>query len=131
MLVTSYLVLIIQSLPETTTRQHEKPQKCQNHPERQQGEHIEKGIQTQEEAKCHQLTGKIESINIHLCVTVKLCFYIYLLKLLGDTKASVDPFPALCVFGLVVLQEVASGELSSYKFEQRKIYRNRDQKLNI
>lgn len=73
----------------------------------------------------------MESINIHLCVTVKLCFNIYLLKLLGDTKASVDPFPALCVFGLVVLQEVASGELSSYKFEQRKIYRNRDQKLNI
>lgn len=112
-------------LPEATTRQREKPQKCQNHPERQQGEHIEKGIQTQEEAKCHQLPGKMESINIHLCVIVKLWFYIYLLELLGDTKASVDPFPALCVFGLVVLQEIASGELSSYKFEQRKIYRNK------
>lgn len=67
---------------------------------------------------------------MHLRAIVKWCFYIYLLELLGDTKASVDPFPALCVFGLVVLQEVASGELSSYKFEQRKIYRNRAQNLN-
>lgn len=72
----------------------------------------------------------MESINIQLCVIVKLCFNIYLLELLGDTKASVDPLPALCVFGLVVLQEVASGELSSYEFEQRKIYSNK-QKSNI
>lgn len=43
-------------LPEATTRQREKPQQRQNHPEGQQGEHIEKGVQTQEEAKRHQLT---------------------------------------------------------------------------
>lgn len=49
-------------------------------------------------------------------------FYIYLLELLGDPEASVDPFPALCVFGLIVLQEVASGEFSSYESEQGKIY---------
>lgn len=67
----------------------------------------------------------MESINIHLCVVVKFWFYIYLLELLGDAKASVDPFPALCVFGLVVLQEIASGELRSYKFEQRKICRDK------
>lgn len=108
-------------LPEATTGQREKPQKSQNHPEGQQGEHIEKGIQTQEEAKCHQLTRKIEIINIHSSVIVIIVFYIYLLKLLGDAEASVDPFPALCIFGLIMLKEVASGEFSSYESEQGKI----------
>lgn len=71
----------------------------------------------------------MKSINIHLSAIVKLC-NIYLLKLLGDAKASVDPFPALCVFGLVVLQEVASGELSGYEFEERKIYRKQTETKN-
>lgn len=51
-----------------------------------------------------------------------MCSYMYLLQLLGDAEASVDPFPALCVFGLIVLQEVASGEFSGYESEQGKIY---------
>lgn len=110
--------------PGATTWQREEPQKCQNHPKGQQGEHIEKGIQTQEEAKRHQLTRKTEIVITHLFATVKLSFYVYLLELLGDTKTGVDPFPALCVFGLIVLQEVASGEFSRYESEQGKIYSN-------
>lgn len=47
------------------------------------------------------------------------CFCVYLLKFLGDAEAGVDPLSALCVFSFIVLQEVASGELSSYKSEQR------------
>lgn len=45
----------------------------------------------------------------------------YLLKFLGDAKAGVDPLSALCVFGLIVLQEVASGEFSCYESEQRQV----------
>ena len=45
----------------------------------------------------------------------------YLLELLGDAEAGVDPLSALCVFGLIVLQEVASGELSGYKSDQRQV----------
>lgn len=71
----------------------------------------------------------MESVNLHPRVIVESCFYIYLLELLGDAQASVDPFPALCVFGLIVLQEVASGEFSSYESEQGKIYKK--QKPNI
>lgn len=47
---------------------------------------------------------------------------VYLLKLLGDAEASVDPLSALCVFGLIVLQEVASGELSCYESEERQVW---------
>lgn len=46
---------------------------------------------------------------------------VYLLQLLGDAEASVDPLSALCVFGLIVFQEVASGELSCYKSDQRQV----------
>lgn len=45
----------------------------------------------------------------------------YLLQLLGDSEAGVDPLPALCVLGLIVFQEIASGELSGYKSDQRQI----------
>lgn len=34
---------------------------------------------------------------------------VYLLQLLGDAEAGVDPLSALRVFGLVVFQKVASG----------------------
>lgn len=50
---------------------------------------------------------------------------IYLLKFLGDAEAGVDPLSALCVFGLIVLQEVASGEFSCYEPEQRQVCRQR------
>lgn len=45
----------------------------------------------------------------------------YLFQLLGDAEAGVDPLSALCVFGLIVLQEIASGELSCYKSDQRQV----------
>lgn len=48
-------------------------------------------------------------------------FGVYLLELLGDAEAGVDPLPALCVFGLIVLQEVASGELSRDESEERQV----------
>lgn len=50
-----------------------------------------------------------------------VCLCVYLLKLLGDAEAGVDPLSALCVFGLIVFQEVASGELSSYESDQRQV----------
>lgn len=53
---------------------------------------------------------------------------IYLLEFLGDAEAGVDPLSALCVFGLVVLQEVASGEFSCNESEQRQVCRQRGTK---
>lgn len=53
---------------------------------------------------------------------------IYLLEFLGDAEAGVDPLSALCVFGLIVLQEVASGELSCYEPEQRQVCRQKGTK---
>lgn len=47
---------------------------------------------------------------------------VYLLQLLGDAEAGVDPLSAFCVFSLIVLQEVASGELSCYESEQRQVW---------
>lgn len=49
------------------------------------------------------------------------CWCVYLLQLLGDAEAGVHPLSALCVLGLVVLEEVASGELSSNKPDQRQV----------
>lgn len=46
---------------------------------------------------------------------------VYLLQLLGDAEAGVDTLSALRVFRLIVFQEVASGELSSYKSDQRQV----------
>lgn len=53
---------------------------------------------------------------------------IYLLEFLGDAEAGVDPLSALCVFGLIVLQEVASGEFSCYEPEQRQVCRQKGTK---
>lgn len=51
---------------------------------------------------------------------------IYLLQLLGDAEAGVDPLSAFGVFGLIVFQEIASGEFSSYKPDQRQVWRHMD-----
>lgn len=53
---------------------------------------------------------------------------IYLLQFLGDAEAGVDPLSTLCVFGLIVLQEVASGEFSCYESEQRQVCRQKGTK---
>lgn len=45
----------------------------------------------------------------------------YLLQLLWDSEAGVDPLPALFVLGFIVFQEIASGELGGYKSDQRQI----------
>lgn len=62
---------------------------------------------------------------IYLCglfyVAYFLWFCFYLLQLLGDAKAGVDPLSAFFVFRLVVFQEIAPGELSSYKPDQRQV----------
>ena len=50
------------------------------------------------------------------------CKWVYLLQLLRDPKAGVDLLPPLCVFGLVVFQEVAPGQLSSYEPDQGQVY---------
>lgn len=55
---------------------------------------------------------------------------VYLLQLLGDAETGVDPLSAFGVFGLIVFQEIASSELSSYKPDQRQIWRQNIKKLH-
>lgn len=52
---------------------------------------------------------------------IYLCACVYLLQLLGDAEAGVDPLSALGVFGLIVFQEVSSSQLSGYKSDQRQV----------
>lgn len=58
-------------------------------------------------------------------------FSVYLLQLFGDSKAGVNPFSPLCVFGFIVFQKIASGELSSYKPYQRQVYIQKDRKKGV
>ena len=51
------------------------------------------------------------------------CKWVYLLQLLRDPKAGVHLLPPLCVFGLIVFQEVTSGQLSSYEPDQGQVYK--------
>lgn len=43
----------------------------------------------------------------------------HLLQLLGNAQECVNSLPALCVFGLIVFQEVAPGELCGDEAQQR------------
>lgn len=49
---------------------------------------------------------------------------LYLLQLLGNTHACVNPLPALRVLCLIVFQEVTSGELGANEACQRWIWNN-------
>lgn len=100
------------TLPETTTWHCEESQQGQNHPEGQQRKHIEEGVQTEEEAECHQLKTGREGRNTFI-TTVFISFHffslsvggvqcVHLLQFFGDAEACVDPLSALGVFGLVV-----------------------------
>lgn len=48
----------------------------------------------------------------------------HLLQLLGNAQECVNSLPALRVFGLIVFQEVAPGELCGDEAQQRRIWNN-------
>lgn len=52
-------------LPEAAAWQSEEAQHCQKHPERQQREDVQEGVQAQEEAKDHQLRRKVTQQHLY------------------------------------------------------------------